>query len=232
MAHCYYALVFYAPFLFLYVLIFFVLLAFLFALVEIHIIGFAFQAVGLSPEIAFLALLASLIGSYINVPVMRLECDRVHDVEVARKFGVAYRIPTPLFRDSTTIAVNVGGAMVPIAISIYILALKPEAILAALAAVAVVAIVARLFARPVQGVGIAIPMFIPPIAAALAAAFLAPSALRPIVAYVGGVGGTLIGADLANLRKIRALGAPVASIGGAGTFDGIFLTGIVAVLLA
>jgi len=28
------------------------------------------------------------------------------------------------------------------------------------------------------------------------------------------------------------MGAPVASIGGAGTFDGIFMTGIVAVLLA
>jgi len=53
-----------------------------------------------------------------------------------------------------------------------------------------------------------------------------------VVAYVSGVLGTLIGADIANLDKIRGLGAPVASIGGAGTFDGIFLTGILAVLLA
>jgi uncharacterized membrane protein len=44
--------------------------------------------------------------------------------------------------------------------------------------------------------------------------------------------GTLIGADLLNLGNIAKLGAPVASIGGAGTFDGIFLTGILAVLLA
>src|SRR5258708_1277200 len=41
-----------------------------------------------------------------------------------------------------------------------------------------------------------------------------------------------VGADLLNLDKINGLGAPVASIGGAGTFDGIFLTGILAVLLA
>jgi len=41
-----------------------------------------------------------------------------------------------------------------------------------------------------------------------------------------------IGADITNLDKVRGLGAPVASIGGAGTFDGIFLTGILAVLLA
>jgi len=44
--------------------------------------------------------------------------------------------------------------------------------------------------------------------------------------------GTLIGADLTNLDKLSGLGAPVASIGGAGTFDGIFLTGILAVILA
>ena len=44
--------------------------------------------------------------------------------------------------------------------------------------------------------------------------------------------GTLIGADIMNLGKIQGLGAPVASIGGAGTFDGVFLVGIVAVLLA
>jgi hypothetical protein len=37
---------------------------------------------------------------------------------------------------------------------------------------------------------------------------------------------------LLNLGKIQGLGAPVASIGGAGKFDGIFLTGIIAVLLA
>ena len=52
------------------------------------------------------------------------------------------------------------------------------------------------------------------------------------VAYVSGTLGTLIGADLLNLSRIQGLGAPVVSIGGAGTFDGIFLTGIVAVLLA
>ena len=53
-----------------------------------------------------------------------------------------------------------------------------------------------------------------------------------MLAYVGGSLGTLIGADLLNLGVVRGLGAPVASIGGAGTFDGIFLTGVLAVLLA
>lgn len=43
---------------------------------------------------------------------------------------------------------------------------------------------------------------------------------------------TLIGADLTNLGSIAKLGVPVASIGGVGTFDGVFLAGVVAVLLS
>ena len=53
-----------------------------------------------------------------------------------------------------------------------------------------------------------------------------------MVASISGTFGVLIGADLLNLRNLAALRAPVVSIGGAGTFDGIFLTGIIAVLLA
>ena len=91
-------------------------------------------------------------------------------------------------------------------------------------------------ARPVRGLGIATPMFIPPIVAVLTTWLLAAIIGGPqhndAIAYVGGVMGTLIGADLLNLNKLGDLGAPVASIGGAGTFDGVFLTGIVAVLLA
>jgi uncharacterized membrane protein len=44
--------------------------------------------------------------------------------------------------------------------------------------------------------------------------------------------GTLLGADLLNLGAIDDLAAPIASIGGAGTFDGIFPTGLIAVLIA
>ncbi len=86
-------------------------------------------------------------------------------------------------------------------------------------------------ARPIPGLGIATPMFIPPLLAALVALVLNPN-WAPPTAYVAGTLGTLIGADLLNLNRIRELKAPVASIGGAGTFDGIFLTGILAVLLS
>jgi uncharacterized membrane protein len=100
-----------------------------------------------------------------------------------------------------------------------------------LVSVAIVALVTHAVARPVKGVGIVTPVFIPPITAALLALILSPND-PTIIAYVGGVLDTLIGADLSNLKVIPKLGAPIASIGGAGTFDGVFLSGIIAVLLA
>jgi uncharacterized membrane protein len=83
----------------------------------------------------------------------------------------------------------------------------------------------------VPGVGIAVPMIVPPLAAAGVALLLAFRRAPP-VAYVAGSMGALIGADLLNLPDIAAIGAPVVSIGGAGTFDGVFLTGIIAGLIA
>ena len=93
------------------------------------------------------------------------------------------------------------------------------------------AAITKAIARPVKGVGIATPALVAPIVAAVIALILAPAQAQAI-AYTAGVLGTLIGADLLNLGKIPKLGAPVASIGGAGTFDGVFLSGIIAVILA
>jgi uncharacterized membrane protein len=112
-----------------------------------------------------------------------------------------------------------------------VLAVGPVRIGTTIAAVAVVTVAARFSARPVPGVGIVAPIWVSPLAAAACALLLAPQAPAP-VAYVSGTLGTLVGADLLLLGRIRRLGAPLVSIGGAGTFDGIFLTGILAVLLA
>ena len=130
----------------------------------------------------------------------------------------------------TVLAVNVGGAVIPTLMSIY-LVLRYQLWLRATIAVVVIAVVIHSMATPVHGVGIAVPVFAPVVATAILAFLLSREYAAPL-AYIGGSMGTLIGADLINLDKIGGLGAPVASIGGAGTFDGIFLTGILAVLLA
>jgi uncharacterized membrane protein len=98
-------------------------------------------------------------------------------------------------------------------------------------ATAAVTLLTYWWARPVAGVGIVVPMLLPPLSAALAALLLVPQQ-TPLAAYVAGTMGTLIGADVLHVRQVTKLATPVASIGGAGTFDGVFLTGIIAVLLA
>ena len=55
---------------------------------------------------------------------------------------------------------------------------------------------------------------------------------RVSIAYTAGILGPLIGADLLHLRDILKVPVGVLSIGGAGTFDGIVLSGILAALLA
>ncbi len=92
------------------------------------------------------------------------------------------------------------------------------------------ALVTRLLSKPVPGVGIVMPAWIPPLVAALLAFLLARGNPAP-VAYISGTVGTLIGADLLNWPNFKKLGSQLISIGGAGVFDGIFLAGIVAALL-
>ena len=210
-----------------------IILVIVIGLIFVGVIGAAFEDVGFSPIITALILVGTFVGSWINIPILKLKTKiPVMREEFVSFFGIAYRIPNVEYGETTTmVAVNVGGALVPTVVSAYLLWKVPSAILYALLGVAVVAFVTHLVARPVKGVGISTPIFIPPLVAALSAYLLLPAAPR-VIAYVSGVLGTLIGADLSNLNRIPKLGAPVASIGGAGTFDGIFLTGIIAVLLA
>jgi uncharacterized membrane protein len=130
----------------------------------------------------------------------------------------------------TVLAVNIGGAVIPTVMSIYLL-IRYQLWLKGAIAIAVIAFIIHSMATPVPGIGIAVPVFAPVVATAIIA-FILSREYAPPLAYIGGSLGTLIGADILNLDKITGLGAPVASIGGAGTFDGIFLTGILAVLLA
>jgi uncharacterized membrane protein len=88
-----------------------------------------------------------------------------------------------------------------------------------------------MLAHEVPGVGIAVPTFLPPVISAMVAVALSREEAAPL-AYIAGSMGVLIGADLMNLTSLTTLGGSVASIGGAGTFDGVFLTGIIAVVLA
>ncbi len=223
-------------------LLFMLLLAFLlFAVVGFLFLDLArtaFTKIGFSWSQALLVLLASLLGSSINIPLTNLQCSTPLVRErYVRAFGIAYRVPVvEVVSCNTLLAVNVGGALIPALISIALIHRFPESLSYALIGIAFVTILTNLAAKPVKGLGIVTPALLPPLAAAIAAILLvyfggAPHDLIFLIAYVSGTLGALIGADILNLHKIRDLGAPVASIGGAGTFDGVFLSGLIAVLL-
>jgi len=206
------------------------LLLVLVTLLEIGILNSAYRRLGLPPRVAMLVLLASLVGSYLNIPVARLPEAHVVARTFVDAFGMSYLVPQVVDWPGTIVAVNVGGALIPAVLSIY-LVVSDRLYFEAAVAAAIVAIVVHLLATPIPGVGISVPVFWPPVLAAVAALILSRRYAAPL-AYVAGSIGVLIGADLTNLDKLQRLGAPVASIGGAGTFDGVFLAGVVAVLLS
>lgn len=210
--------------------VFFGAIVALFVLIQLGALHYAYSRIGLSSKSATLVLLASLLGSYINIPVAHFANERVVPQEMIDFFGRRYVVPMVVDWPGMILAVNVGGAIIPILLSIYLLARNRIWIVATLATT-IVAVVVHLFSRIVPGVGISVPILAPPILSAVLAILLSRDFAAP-VAYVSGSLGTLIGADLLNLGRIQEIGTPVASFGGAGTFDGIFVTGILAVLIA
>lgn len=199
--------------------------------VQIGVLRVAFDRLGLSQDSAYLLLMTTLIGSLINVPLFTVEANLPSAAMLPRPLRGLFGMPRSPFTGKTVVAVNVGGCVTPAAFSIYLLLHNPLNPLLVLLAVAAVTIVAYLTSYPVAGMGIAMPFLVAPVTAALVAVMLDPEH-RALLGYIGGTLGVLIGADLLRLKEIPKLGAPLASIGGAGTFDGIFLTGILAVLLA
>lgn len=220
----------YFPFAFPFFIALFLFFLFVVVLVELRILQYAFEKVGVDRRHMFALLLFSFLGSYINIPVAQLPPEQMVTHRVVDFFGMQYVIPEMTRRAGTVIAVNVGGAVIPVILSLYLIA-KNRLFLKSLVAVGVVTAIVYRMAYPVPGVGIATPSFLPPLVAAIVALVVSRRQAAPL-AYIAGSMGTLIGADLLNLGKVQGLGAPIASIGGAGKFDGIFLTGIIAVLLA
>lgn len=195
--------------------------------------GHAFVKLGFSPLVAFSIFPLSLLGSVVNVPLYSVRSEReVLRVRLASFYGLLY---PQLVRErrvrKTVVAINLGGAVIPLAVSSFLLARSWQALTWRFPlAIAIVALLCYKLARVAPNVGIVMPGFIPPLASAVLALLLAKD-LAPALAYVSGVVGVLVGADLMNLGKVSKLGAPMLSIGGAGTFDGIFLTGLISVLL-
>lgn len=199
---------------------FLLLLPLLFFLLFFNIVSFSFERLGIAPELVLLLLFFTLIGSLINIPLTKRTVEYYREV----RFGW---FQVPVIRESG-IAINLGGAVIPLTLAIYLFFKAP--LLPTLIATFMMIIIGKMLTKPIPGKGLAISMFIPPICATILAVLLASQSAAP-VAYISGVLGVLIGGDLLNLHQARRLGGGIVSIGGAGVFDGIFLVGLFSVLL-
>jgi len=207
------------------------LLVLLITFVQVGALTLAFDKLGLSPHSALILMAVSLLGSLINLPLFTMATEAPSADTVPAPFRGLLRQTMREFQGRTVVAINVGGCLVPVLFSLYLIAHGSFSPIALVIVTGTVALVSYLSSRPMPGIGIGMPVFVAPLAAAVSAVLIDPAQSAPL-AYSGGTLGVLIGADLLRFRDIRKLGAPLASIGGAGTFDGIFITGIVAVLLA
>lgn len=154
--------------------------------------------------------------------------------------GWAVNVPV-LIIGGTYVAVNLGGAIVPIML-IVSWAMKRK--LRPVATLVGTTLVALLTWRIVEfhassGIVTRYPLFFLPILAPFAYALLV-SIRRPVtavpIAYASGTLGALIGADLMHLPEMYAYfqSAPektIISLGGAGVFDMVFLAGTFAMAL-
>ena len=216
----------------------FTMLAFaIMGLFFIQAAGIAFIQLGIPVWLAVLIVPGSLIGSVINIPLytIKSKSDECTPDPYVIYWGVSYQVFQPDCPGETKISINVGGAVIPIAVSAYLIAMNIIEILPILIAILIVTAVVHRVARIEPSVGILTPGFLPAFVAVFATIAMAP--LFPwtfnlyAIAYVSGTLGTLIGADILNLGKLSELRTGSASIGGAGTWDGVFLTGILAVFL-
>jgi uncharacterized membrane protein len=210
--------------------LFLLALAVLAFVVEWRVLGWAYRKIGVPPRYMFFVLFLSLVGSHVNVPLAAMPVERLLPAHTVTMFGRTYVSPPVHAEGTTIVAINVGGALLPLMLSLYLFA-RSRLRIRMLIGVGIVAAVVHSLAQIEPGVGIAVPMAVPPLAAAVVALTLA-GRRGPPVAYVSGSMGALIGADILNMSRIAELGAPVVSIGGAGTFDGVFLTGLIAGVLA
>ncbi|RLD17391.1 MAG: hypothetical protein DRI36_03975 [Caldiserica bacterium] len=219
---------FFLPFSLLLFLFFILLLPVLFFLFQAGIVALSFSRLGLTPTQGFLIFFLSLSLSTVNIPIKEYTVSVEEEFFIPDIFRFFFNFPDV---SKKIIAVNVGGCLIPLLLSIYILPRLP--LLQTLIATLLMVFISYSFSRYIPGIGVVLPAFIPPIFAATIALILAPKGLSPLLAYFSGTIGTLIGADILNLPKIISSSfRGVMSIGGAGVYDGIFLVGIIALLLA
>lgn len=221
------------------ILLFVGLIIVLIPLLVLGIIGAAFTKLGFSWITAIAVVLLMLFGSYVNIPLYRIKRDMVRiSPDTTAVFGSGSPWPVdPVWE--TLVSINLGGAILPMCISLYLLyqavSITGTSLLVPVGAgILLVALVTFFATRPVPGVGLRVPLLIPALTALLMGMLLFGGAGIPatVMAFVSGTAGALVGGNIGQLFRIKDLEVPSVSIGGAGTFGAIFICCILPALVA
>ena len=221
------------------IIILIALVIILIPLLILGIIGAAFTRLGFSWIAALAVVLLMLLGSFVTIPVYRIRRDIIR---VPRDESSVFDVCVPCAPGQvwdTTISLNLGGAVIPLCVSLYmvyqaILITGTSLFFTVCAGITMVAIITFVSTRLVPCAGIQVPLLIPGLTALLAGLLLAGGTglTAAVTAFVGGVTGVLLGGNIANLYRIKDLEVPEISIGGAGTFGSVFICCMLPALIA
>ena len=171
--------------------VFLLLLVVLVFAVEWKILAFAYRKIGVPARFMLFVMLLSLVGSHVNIPLYAMPVERLLPPQTVAVFGRTYVTPPVQQEGTMIVAINVGGALLPVLLSIYLFR-RSNIRGRMLLGVAIVAAVVHSLAQIVPGVGITVPMFAPPLTAIAVSLVLAVRRAPPL-AYVAGSMGALIG---------------------------------------
>jgi uncharacterized membrane protein len=208
-------------------------------LLILGMIGAAFTRLGFSWISALAIVLLMLFGSFVNIPIYKIRRDMIRvappDSLIFGEYSQSH--PSPVW--DTAIAINLGGAVIPIAVSLYmlyqaILITGTSLLFSVCVAIILVAAITYVSTRYLPGTGIQVSLLIPGLTALLAGLLLSGGTglAAAVIAFVSGIAGTLLGGNIAQLFRIKDLDVPSVSIGGAGIFGAVFICCILPALIA
>ncbi len=192
--------------------------------------------------LASFLLALSPASSYVNIILKEIDTgvsEPVLTIEYMSVYGIPVPVPRiALVKRKVVLAVNVGGALIPVLVSLLFLnvahqVLPADKLLTSfLLSYLIVTIATYSTSRVIPGAGIAVPALVPPLTSAVTVSILLGAGIIPgIIAYSAATLGSLTGADILRLfKELEKLPPGLVSIGGVGVFDGIFLSGALALV--
>ncbi|MBP1357571.1 MAG: DUF1614 domain-containing protein [Sulfolobus sp.] len=230
-----------------FMLIMYIISSLIVLIVTLNYLEIIFSYLNLSKSLAIIFAIGisilSLLFSPVNIIIKRKERKKLIEIgedRIVYVFGIPIYFPSLRIEEKffTYIAINVGGALIPLLLSfilIYFCFISTfYNIIKLLIDVFFISLISKIFSKVVPTAGVAMNPLIPPLFSIIFTYLLFSDNifLIPLASYISSVSGTILGADILNLKKVMEEGAILISIGGMGTFDGIYISAIFSLLLS